>query len=111
MAQGPGGNSNPKQLQGSPQQGVAQGVYDHIAIGVRQQALVVRNGDAAQYERTPRGEPVRVITVPYSHCPLLTLQICLGPRPCFEQHIGNKVAPVLNIGLFEVLDRGCGSGD
>jgi len=48
---------------GRTQQGIAQGMDEHIPIRMRDQPLFVRNGDAAQHHMIPITEPVGIIAM------------------------------------------------
>ena len=48
------------------EQRVDDGVEEGVAVAVPQQALVVRNRDAAQHQRAALDEPVNVVAVPYA---------------------------------------------
>ncbi len=49
----------------SPQQGVAQRMHGHIAVGVRHASLVVFQIDPAEPQPQPRRQGVYVVTVPH----------------------------------------------
>jgi hypothetical protein len=52
-----------------PDQGIADGVQQHIGIGVAVEAAIVRNLDAADDEPAPRDERVNVKSLPDSLTP------------------------------------------
>ncbi len=49
------------------EQPIRNGMGEDIRVGMADEALVVRNGHAAQYQRVARCEPVQVVALAYSH--------------------------------------------
>ena len=45
------------------QQRIAQGMDQHIAVGMGEQTLIMGNGDAAQYQGTARAEAMGIVAV------------------------------------------------
>ena len=54
-------------LANGPQQGVADGVDQHVAVGVGLQAAMVGDAHAAEYDLVASAEAVYIIAMTYSH--------------------------------------------
>lgn len=49
---------------GGAEDGVGDGVQQHIGVAVPDQVVVVRHSDPTHQQRTPRGQAMRVVTNP-----------------------------------------------
>lgn len=68
------------------QQGVAQGMHQHVAVRVGDRSAHMRHLHPAKDEALALSEPVYVVSVPdsyFSHCPLLKIVKKRGPRILF----------------------------